>query len=223
MSWKQLVVCLLVFAAGATFSLAGIRSIPQIRSRASSLPNVHLINSSHPQARTMPADSPRHAPDIAGTNRIANLPLTFEPNEGQTDANVNFIGRGMGLTVLLTPEGMTIRIPRSADSSASPKVSMRWREVLSGHGLTSNGGASKSFLARRTIYSETIAANGEHTFRISRSWAHQRPCPAWIWWSTAIPKASNTICASPPALTHRSCASIFPKHKNYDSMPAATC
>ena len=130
MSWKHLVVCLLVFAAGATFSLAGIRSIPQIRSRASSLANVHLISSSHPPVRTMPADSPRHAPDIAGTNRIANLPLTFEPNEGQTDANVNFIGRGMGLTVLLTPEGMTIRIPRSADSSASPKVSMRWRESL---------------------------------------------------------------------------------------------
>ncbi len=132
MSWKQLVVCPLVFAAGATFSLAGIRSIPQLRLRASSLPHVRLINSSHPQARTMPADSPLHAPDLAVINRIANLPLTFEPNEGQTDANVKFIGRGMGLTVLLTPEGMTIRTPRSSESSASPKVNMRWREVPSG-------------------------------------------------------------------------------------------
>ena len=64
------------------------------------------------------------------TYLIANLPLTFEPNEGQTDAQVKFIGRGMGLTVLLTPRWeMTLRpsagqIGECVSASAAMKHAM---------------------------------------------------------------------------------------------------
>ncbi|MBC7933438.1 MAG: hypothetical protein H7Z38_22995, partial [Rubrivivax sp.] len=42
------------------------------------------------------------------------LPLSFEANEGQTDAKVNFISRGQGYTLFLTPTEAVLRL-RIAD------------------------------------------------------------------------------------------------------------
>ena len=55
--------------------------------------------------------------DAQGKTQIAKaysrLPLSFEPNVGQTDARVNFLARGNGCTLLLTPTGTIISLTRS--------------------------------------------------------------------------------------------------------------
>src|ERR1700741_4890325 len=37
------------------------------------------------------------------TRSLGNVPLRFEPNQGQTDSRVKFLSRGNGYTLFLTP------------------------------------------------------------------------------------------------------------------------
>ncbi len=56
-------------------------------------------------------------PVLTGNSRVgpraayAKLPLSFEPNQGQTDARVKFLSRGVGYTLFLTPDeaGLSLR------------------------------------------------------------------------------------------------------------------
>src|SRR5579863_5336413 len=43
-----------------------------------------------------------------------SIPLTFEPNVGQADAAVEYVGRGKGLTVFLTRGEIAVRVARPA-------------------------------------------------------------------------------------------------------------
>ena len=43
-----------------------------------------------------------------------SIPVTFEPNVGQADNNVQFVGRGKGLTVLLTRQEIAVRVATPA-------------------------------------------------------------------------------------------------------------
>jgi hypothetical protein len=43
---------------------------------------------------------------------VGKLPLTFEPNQGQADPRVKFVGRAHGYTVMLTADGAVLRIKR---------------------------------------------------------------------------------------------------------------
>jgi uncharacterized protein (TIGR03437 family) len=78
-----------------------------------------------------------------------NLPLSFEPNQGQTDAQVRFVARGAGYTVFLSPDSATFRLqhhssigPRNRVIEAAvvrmnlvgadPRLSMEPQEKLSG-------------------------------------------------------------------------------------------
>ena len=79
-------------------------------------------------AATLWADSPKAAapsPSMAAVQSIyGHLPLSFEANEGQTDSRVNYLARGQGYTLLLTPGEavLALRLP-SPHSSASPSPS----------------------------------------------------------------------------------------------------
>ena len=54
----------------------------------------------------------------------SKLPLSFEPNVGQTDSRVNFLARGSGYLLLLTPTGGTLCL--SGTDKASPsKMSIK--------------------------------------------------------------------------------------------------
>src|SRR5690348_3723038 len=46
------------------------------------------------------------------------LPLSFEPNEGQTDPQVDFISRGSGYTLFLTPREAVLTLRAASASSA---------------------------------------------------------------------------------------------------------
>jgi hypothetical protein len=148
MSWKKCVVLLLPFATVACFSLAGLSSTSEIQFRTSFAKSLHFTNLSNTSVRTARAVSARPFSHAAVTNRIGKLPLTFEPSAGQTGAT--FIGRGMGLTVLLTPDEMKIQVPQRSHSLANPSLKMRWRRASSGK-TTLIGEARKSFRERPTI------------------------------------------------------------------------
>jgi hypothetical protein len=82
-----LCVCLLVASASLLTTLAGWRlSIaPPLESAAAA-------------GRTMSAEAKPHIVDW-----YAKRPLSFERNDGQTDARVKFISRGDGYTLFLAP------------------------------------------------------------------------------------------------------------------------
>ncbi len=46
------------------------------------------------------------------TDALTRLPLAFEPNQGQTDASVQFLSHGPGFSLYLTPDGATLAVAR---------------------------------------------------------------------------------------------------------------
>src|SRR5690242_5549588 len=49
---------------------------------------------------------------------LAKLPLSFEPNRGQTDPRVQFLSRGPGYTVFFTPDETVMSLKDTATSNA---------------------------------------------------------------------------------------------------------
>ncbi len=45
---------------------------------------------------------------------FVNLPLSFEPNQGQTAGEVDFLARGRGYTLFLTPTEAVLSLPVAA-------------------------------------------------------------------------------------------------------------
>lgn len=78
---------------------------------------------SHPTAPLAAARTPS-ASALYGTERkrIANLynkiPLTFEHNDGQSDARVKFLSRGPGYSLFLTERGAVLAIPAATESKS---------------------------------------------------------------------------------------------------------
>ncbi len=53
-----------------------------------------------------------------------NLPLSLEPNQGQTDARVRFVSRGSGYTFFLSPASATFALRRDANDSAVVRMDL---------------------------------------------------------------------------------------------------
>ena len=79
------------------------------------------LPSRHPGAgayRIRPSYTPSHALDP-----IANLPLHFEVNAGQTDPQVRFLSRGRGYTLFVTPGEVVLSLKKTVASGHSSVVS----------------------------------------------------------------------------------------------------
>ena len=64
------------------------------------------------------AETPAHPPaPKAAARRRFRLPIAFEPNLGQADASVQYVGRGMNMTVLLRADGILSSLGGTADSA----------------------------------------------------------------------------------------------------------
>src|ERR1700759_5117071 len=61
--------------------------------------------------------------------QLARLPLSFEPNRGQTDSSVVFLSRVGGGGLFLTPTGALLKIG-SEDAAGKSALSHRLPEVL---------------------------------------------------------------------------------------------
>src|SRR5437764_422727 len=75
---------------------------------------------------SLPPAVPSGQPDAATQVRVGEaygrLPLTFEANQGQTDAQVDFLSRGSGYTLFLTPAEAVLSL---AAGAAADVVRMR--------------------------------------------------------------------------------------------------
>ncbi len=72
-----------------------------------------------PKVAPNPADHP--AADTArGQSAYGNLPLSFEPNRGQTDASVSYVTRGSGYAVYLSPSAVTLAMHSAAPANPRP-------------------------------------------------------------------------------------------------------
>ena len=96
MSRKQCVFYLLALAGGGAL----LTSTGSAQQRSAS-----------PDASSPISRSSRHASSFS-------LPVTFEPNVGQAGSGAQFIGRGKGLNVLLTEQGIAVTLPRRAQPNA---------------------------------------------------------------------------------------------------------
>ncbi len=54
-------------------------------------------------------------------SQLANLPLSFEANQGQTDSSVKFMARGTGYTAFFTPTEATFELPAGQDQASSDR------------------------------------------------------------------------------------------------------
>ncbi len=139
---------------------------------------------------------PQHAANPARQTPLS-LPFAFEPNVGQIDSRVAFIGRGRGLTVLLERREIAVQIAgtsraaRAGISHGPRAISMRltgaanfaWqdREGLRGETNYFLGNNPRHWRTHVPHFAEVGAANVAATSASS---------------STATTKASNTTCAS---------------------------
>ena len=57
------------------------------------------------------------SPSPAALLNGGKLPLSFEPNQGQTDTRVQFVSRGAGYTIFLSPASATFALHRDAESA----------------------------------------------------------------------------------------------------------
>src|ERR1700731_3425780 len=58
----------------------------------------------HPPAFSYPDVAPREYSRHQVISAYGNLPLAFEPNQGQTNSQVKFLTRGVGYELFLTPQ-----------------------------------------------------------------------------------------------------------------------
>ena len=169
MSWKQWVVCLFLFAASVSLVFAGRVTVRNLSSIAHPRRRPRRIKTMNARGEIAPVNVIRfrpisdRSPQIPPHRRFAaseaesyqplppdlrslNIPLTFEPNTGQVNARVKFIGRGTGLTVFLMPDEIMVQIPQRPitasgkqqdtkqvrSTAADAIVSMRLRQAKSG-------------------------------------------------------------------------------------------
>jgi hypothetical protein len=62
------------------------------------------------QFRSVGSRASSHTP--SGRAASLSIPMTFEPNVGQAKSSVKFVGRGAGMTLLLTSSGMDVEVPQ---------------------------------------------------------------------------------------------------------------
>src|ERR1017187_7585568 len=74
-----------------------------------------------PGAPVVPAENPRSVP--LSTDRpeakLMSVPLSFEPNQGQSASAVQFLSRGSGYALFLTPGKVVLNLERQQPASAA--------------------------------------------------------------------------------------------------------
>lgn len=129
MSRKQFVVCLLALAGSACLLLArrsgtqhGAAKLPgSIETRLGDPADTRSARSA--SGRAVPERfSPGESVPASSNPAAVSLPMAFEPNLGQADARVEFVGRGKGLTVLLMRDEIAVR------TRGNNSVAIRFRE-----------------------------------------------------------------------------------------------
>ena len=81
------------------------------------LPASPLRTSSRSSLHSKPLDSKPQASKPDARAILGQLPLIFEPNQGQTDPRVKFLARGAGYSLFLDPTGVVLAMQTAQSSS----------------------------------------------------------------------------------------------------------
>ena len=134
MSKKQLMVCLLALTGSASVLRVGLarmngalrpRDPPRVSRQTTTQDRGPGAVSTH-ETKSWTHDvhfaGAGTDPTRSARSNLSNvrMPMAFEPNRGQTDASVEYVGRGKGLTVFLTGQEIAIRVAKSGDLSPRP-------------------------------------------------------------------------------------------------------
>src|SRR5262245_48122378 len=85
-----------------------------------------LVSLRTPRGAVRGAPTPGRVRQVAGTSArqsLLNVPLSFEPNWGQMDAEAKFVSRGIGSDAFLTSKGMTFVLKGRAAFRVAPSLS----------------------------------------------------------------------------------------------------
>jgi len=104
------------------------------------------------------------------------LPMSFEPNVGQTNAHANFVARGPGYLLLLTPTGGTLCL------SGQSKMRIR----LAGGNPTAQAEGCSLCLVRAITSLGTTALSGIPTLPTTQRSDIEMSTPASTWFTTEI-------------------------------------
>jgi uncharacterized repeat protein (TIGR01451 family) len=137
-SGKALGAMFVLLLAGA--GLLGSGSHRHTRKAAAPVPGSPIATSSRPSLQSKPQQSepqqskplqskPLHSRQDARAI-LGQLPLIFEPNQGQADRGVKFLARGAGYSLFLDPTGavLALQTPPSSRSKARTKTQSRQSE-----------------------------------------------------------------------------------------------
>jgi uncharacterized protein (TIGR03437 family) len=69
-------------------------------------------------------------PNSATAANYGKLPLSLEPNQGQTDAQVRFVSRGNGYTIFLCPASATFALRRNANAVSTAESAVVRMDLL---------------------------------------------------------------------------------------------
>lgn len=89
------------------------------------------------------------APDAVAQKTYGNLPIAFEPNRGQTDAEVDFLARGSGYSFFTTSKGLVMSLTKpvakggSEEAPAQPESAVVTMDLVGSTPSASVAGSAK--------------------------------------------------------------------------------
>jgi hypothetical protein len=113
----------------------------------------------------------RPAPSRQVAANYGKLPLSFEPNHGQTDARVQFLARGAGYTIFLSPTSATFALRRNSAAGAEsaivrmdllgadPNIAMQPLDKLPGITNYLMGSTRAKWPTNLATYAKTLSRN----------------------------------------------------------------
>ena len=120
------------------------------------------------EARTVPSTVPVAAPiaqpDAATQARASaaygQLPLSFEANQGQTDTSVNYLSRGSGYTLFLTPSEAVLSLKQASGADVLRMQLVGANPTAQVAGLDEQSGTSNYLLGDDPSQWHTNVAKG---------------------------------------------------------------
>jgi Beta-propeller repeat len=116
------------------------------------------------------------------------IPMTFEPNVGQFDPRVKFVGRGAGMTLLLTRKGIDVEVANRGLAGASGRI--RTVRMSVGWAARLNESAAKTRFDR-----SRLAWHGAGRVKTVSNYFLGRNREAW---RTSVPHFARAVAASSP-------------------------
>lgn len=105
-------VCLLVLGL----------SIVSLAQKQSAQKQTNLVSSAAPKLISTPVSTANTPEKRTAMQALANLPLSFEVNEGQTDSRVKFLARGAGYALFLTQDRAVLALPHTSSQDNKPAM-----------------------------------------------------------------------------------------------------